>query len=1334
MKRRIVCIILTLTLALSLIPAFSQEVSANPSIVEFGNIGTGNQIRWELFSDGELRLTRVGATYPSIAIPDYGTGGGPWSARGPGIERIRIGSGINRIGNNAFRGLVNLQTVRAYATHTPAPAGPVGNYITSIGSHAFFGSSRLQHVDIRPAGASSPMFIIGDSAFGGTRELLSFNSGVDGLINLNAAQRVNPAAVSNCIGANAFREAFVLPAGSGMAANRIIEMNNTLAIGANAFASNNAVIEAHMGRLRQMGDDVFRDNVNLREITLHNTMTHNFGERVFWGTRNLNTFNVVNLDVPANAPPAPAAFRIGTYPPGAATGNVILIQGHIASATNRPARILRAGTDWTTTFTDPATEEADPFVLPTLVSLGSPAIDAGFFINRIDSEAFAFSGYTAAADTNNPPAFIPGLRDVVVSPLITTIGFNAFSWNPSLVSARFLSTNQPGRFGGTGPAPNAMFTGAAPGFTIYVPRSGNWPSAPVGTIWNNYRTVILNEGIFVSPQQTTIQVGAPRFQMSATVLPAATPVRWAVLSQTPDVPGTVVATITADGFVYAHNPGVIQVFAFAVGEASAPPAPAAIATITVIPRNLIPVQNVNLSPSVMTLFARPNLPPAYWDSPQDGPQISPPGGGVVSNVAVATVFPFDATDPAIVWSIHTGATFVAIENVYEPLYIDGVPQLDGDGQPVMVPIQNRQRIIGLRPGTAVVRATAPNGVFGQVTVTVLPSPDDFHIVTNITGVPSSVAMGSSTNLNDLITVWRGAGNADENAVVAWSVVSPPSPSGVLVNAVGQLSVPWNASGTIRVRASVANGLTPSEPWPPRSDAVPGVPFVQYFNISISAFIPVAAIIDYPVTAIATIPQPLTATVLPAAATNRAPIIWEIVTVSAAGDIVVAEADPTTGAFIDAQNRLVAQSTGTVHIRASILNAEIGFPGGATVPQLRTFYHIFGITVFPYDPQVLTLRANPGGTVSKAPGGVPTALPTGPGITAGGSAWIVSSNQTITITATPNPGFAFAGWDSSPAMTLDGVGIPQGIFGDVFGATTTFTMPANSTAVTASFTYIGVPMTFPALTHNFPAGNFFIRGSVAPLAHVSHRSADLFSRLYVGGTMLTEGREFEVGATAAGHTEIRLNIDFLGSLSAGAHSMVIHFSDHVVITASFNVSAPPAVNLRFNDVHPGAWYFAAASYAADRGWMFATGANLFRPNDQLTQGDVVDTLYAMAGRPSVLGAGGVALSGRAAAYEWVLNNGILPIGGRYQLNAAVTRQDVIHLLNRLVQTYNISYTYIRPAPVFTDVGNLNRDVRDAIISFFRAGIVNGVTAHTFAPHSSMTRAQFAALLTQFSNAT
>jgi len=668
-----------------------------------------------------------------------------------------------------------------------------------------------------------------------------------------------------------------------------------------------------------------------------------------------------------------------------------------------------------------------------------------------------------------------------------------------------------------------------------------------------------------------------------------------------------------------------------------------------------------------------------------------------ADTLAAVVYPLDATNKGLIWTSSNN-------NV---AYVDVIPSETpdtGNTGPDSGQTSSFQRlVVPVAPGTATITVTTADGARrATCTVTVAAAPT-FVPVSDITLSTSSIATGAIINLNDLATVHPS--NAT-NKNITWSIVEQTT-VGVTVTPEGVLrftSSPATQTGTVTVEATVINGL--AEITSQGGDGIDwgyseNIDYTKRFTINIVPFLPVTGITGVPALAFAGVPLQLTGTVNPIGASYRK-IEWspELITNTAG-----ARLDPATGI-------LLAQWPGIVTVKAIVQNGRMTESG-----TLAAFEQLFVINVDPYTTNTLDLRANPGGSVSGA----------GAGQFAGG--------ETVTITAAPAQGYVFAGWHSTNG----------GDFADASRSTTQFTMPANATTVTAFFTFIGIGGGgsgggdwgggfLPTPVHYFTNNSIYIRNSNVSFGHVTVRDFQLFSHVTLNGVTLTKNGHY-TASRLNGFTEIVLANGYLDALNQGQHTLTVHFKDYVTVSAVFTVLWTSQVSQTYNDVYSSDWYYPGVEYVSQRGWMTARSSEpgRFRPNDPVTQGEVIDAMYRMAGTPTVLNQNGQSLQGRDASYEWVRSNGIRPIGGYYNLNSPITRQDIALLFSQLVSALHLRYPTVREAPAFADEWQIEPTARTPVINLYRAGIINGRTASTFVPQGNMTRAEFAVTLYRFAEA-
>lgn len=167
-------------------------------------------------------------------------------------------------------------------------------------------------------------------------------------------------------------------------------------------------------------------------------------------------------------------------------------------------------------------------------------------------------------------------------------------------------------------------------------------------------------------------------------------------------------------------------------------------------------------------------------------------------------------------------------------------------------------------------------------------------------------------------------------------------------------------------------------------------------------------------------------------------------------------------------------------------------------------------------------------------------------------------------------------------------------------------------------------------------------------------------------------------------------------------------------------------LDFADVSTDAYYYEAVKWAAKKGITGGTGDGTFNPNGSCTRAHIVTFLWRAAGSPepksTVSFADVPAGSYYAKAVAWAVENGItLGTGdGTFSPNATCTRAQSVTFLYRALGT--------APTTVngFTDVA-ADAFYADAVAWAVESGVTNGTTDSTFSPNNGCTRAQIVTFL-------
>jgi uncharacterized protein YjdB len=284
--------------------------------------------------------------------------------------------------------------------------------------------------------------------------------------------------------------------------------------------------------------------------------------------------------------------------------------------------------------------------------------------------------------------------------------------------------------------------------------------------------------------------------------------------------------------------------------------------------------------------------------------------GIATTITVATpltlsstVEPLNATNTGITWSIVNdgtpGAMITGNNETTEAIIIENTLNTKATG------------IVAIR--ATIVNGTTVGTDYTQDFNIVVDVNNAFVPVTDIIDVLTLASAGVPLPLTGTIIEFNST-----NKIITWSVADTKDTGATIT---GGNNLNTMSEGDAVVRATIINGL-----------AV-GVDFTKDFNINVDSgdtFIPVADIINVPMTITEGVPLTLTGTIEPSDATNT-DIMWSI-----------ADAG-TTDANITGGNTLNTVSEGTVIIRATILN---GAGVGANYTKNFTVTVISNVTFVP----------------------------------------------------------------------------------------------------------------------------------------------------------------------------------------------------------------------------------------------------------------------------------------------------------------------------------------------------------------------------------------------------
>lgn len=174
---------------------------------------------------------------------------------------------------------------------------------------------------------------------------------------------------------------------------------------------------------------------------------------------------------------------------------------------------------------------------------------------------------------------------------------------------------------------------------------------------------------------------------------------------------------------------------------------------------------------------------------------------------------------------------------------------------------------------------------------------------------------------------------------------------------------------------------------------------------------------------------------------------------------------------------------------------------------------------------------------------------------------------------------------------------------------------------------------------------------------------------------------------------------------------------------------------FADVPASAWYYNAVEYVYENGLMSGVSGGRFAPDDTLTRAMLVQTLYAMEGRPASASAGFADVASGdwyASAVNWAAANGVVSGVSEtgFGPNNALTREQLALILYRFAQYKGYDVTGTSDLAAYADGSSVSSWAAEAMGWAVDAGLISGVGGNQIAPTGTASRAQVAQILMNF----
>ena len=313
---------------------------------------------------------------------------------------------------------------------------------------------------------------------------------------------------------------------------------------------------------------------------------------------------------------------------------------------------------------------------------------------------------------------------------------------------------------------------------------------------------------------------------------------------------------------------------------------------------------------------------------------------------------------------------------------------------------------------------------------------------------------------------------------------------------------------------------------------------------------------------------------------------------------------------------------------------------------------------------------------------------------------VEAGTTVTVTATANEGYTFAGWTVNGKDS--GTASPA-----TFTVSVDTTIVANFTKDAEESGSSGSSVSRYTLTFNTNGGS-----TVSKVTKAQGTTIDLSTY-----TTSKDGCTFAGWYADEALTEAVTSVKLTGN---------------VTVYAKWTEDA-----VSFTDVDNRDWFYDAVEYVSSNGIMKGVSETVFAPENDTTRGMIVTMLYRMEGEPAVTAASPFAdvAAGQyyADAVAWAAANGIVTGTSEttFAPNVNITREQLSAILYRYAQYkgYDVSVGEDTNILSYADALSVSAYAVPAMQWACGAGIINGI-GNSLVPTGNATRAQVATMLMRF----
>lgn len=196
---------------------------------------------------------------------------------------------------------------------------------------------------------------------------------------------------------------------------------------------------------------------------------------------------------------------------------------------------------------------------------------------------------------------------------------------------------------------------------------------------------------------------------------------------------------------------------------------------------------------------------------------------------------------------------------------------------------------------------------------------------------------------------------------------------------------------------------------------------------------------------------------------------------------------------------------------------------------------------------------------------------------------------------------------------------------------------------------------------------------------------------------------------------------------------------IIMTLTINTGVMAYIRepiIQYPDVAPNYWAYNDIAFATEKKWFSGYSDGTFGPNNKISRAEAVKVLVSLLERDVAkvynTSFSDVSASDWYAPYVEVGKDLFLNLkdGGGFRPNQLITREEAIYALVRGMNL-NLAVKYVDESllETFTDSEDISEGIKPYFTIAMQEGLISGYSDGTVRAQESLTRAEFASLLTR-----